>query len=300
MKKIINVKRVTYIILIIVTLILSTNVYAANDSFKTSLSVNKSQVKRGEKITVTINLSDISIESEEKGIGAYTAILNFDSSVLEYVEDSAKGIGKWETPLYQDSKITGNTNDGKVVNTNQSIGTFEFIVKNNAALGETTIKLVNFSGSTSQIDVSAPDSSVKVTIVDEGSQSGDGSGSGSEGNGSENSGSTSQGGSSNQGGNGSGTGSGSGSTSGNGNNQNGQNGGDTNNAGNNTQNNGIANLGNNSVTNSSNKENIRDKDLPKTGENSNSLIYIVIAVCVLFAVVCVIRIRLLNKKAKHS
>ncbi len=296
MKKIINVKRVTYIILIIVTLILSTNVYAANDSFKTSLSVNKSQVKRGEKITVTINLSDISIESEEKGIGAYTAILNFDSSVLEYVEDSAKGIGKWETPLYQDSKITGNTNDGKVVNTNQSIGTFEFIVKNNVALGETTIKLVNFSGSTSQIDVSAPDSSVKLTIVDEGSQSGDGSG--SEGSGSGNSGSTSQGGSSSQGGTGSG--SGSGSTSGNENNQNGQNGGDTNNAGNNTQNNGTANLGNNSATNSSNKENIRDKDLPKTGEESNSLIYIVIAVCVLFAVVCVIRIRLLNKKAKHS
>ena len=283
MKKIINVKRVIYIILIIVALILSTNVYAANDSFKTSLSVNKSQVKRGEKITVTMSLSDISIESGEKGIGAYTAKLDFDSSILEYVKDSARGAGKWETPLYQDSYITGNTNDGNVVNTNQSIGTFEFMVKDNAALGETTIKLVNFSGSTAQTDVSAANSSVKITVInntDDGSEGGSGSSSGE----------TSGGGGA----------AGSGNTAGG--TQSGQNdkGKDKTNIATNTPtttNNTANNATNNTKNNASKTENLKSNTLPKTGPSNFSLIYII---CALFAIVCVIRIKMLNNKSKHS
>ena len=127
-------------IMLFVILMFTANVYAANDSFNTSLSVNNSQVKRGENITITIPLSDIAIESGEKGIGAYTAGIDFDSSVLEYV--STNGTDKWEAPLYQENLITGNTDDGEVINTTQNIGTITFKVKENAKLGETTIKVL--------------------------------------------------------------------------------------------------------------------------------------------------------------
>ena len=171
MRNIIKIKKVIFAVLIITLLVLTSSVHAANDSFKTALSVNNSQVKKGEEVTVTLKLSDISIKSGEKGIGAYSAKIDFDSSIFEYV--SVRGADKWDTPLYQNKLITATTSDGNVVNTNQSIATVTFKVKSNAALGDTTIKLTNFSGSTAASNLAAPDSSVKITIVDGQSQSGE-------------------------------------------------------------------------------------------------------------------------------
>ena len=164
MKNSIKSKKAISIILTVIMLLFTTNVYAANDSFKTALSVNNSSVKRGENVTITISLNDISIESGEKGIGAYTASLEFNSSVFEYVK--TEGTDKWEAPVYQEKRIVGNTVDGEVVNTNQSIGTITFKVKEDATLGETTIKLTNFSGSNAETDISSEDATVKITIVD--------------------------------------------------------------------------------------------------------------------------------------
>ncbi len=171
MRNIIKIKKVVFAVLIASILFLTSSIYAANDSFKTALSVNKSQLKRGEEVTVTLKLSDISIESGEKGIGAYSAKIDFDSNIFEYV--SISGSEKWDTPLYQDKLITATTSDGNVVNTNQSIATVTLKVKSNATLGDTTIKLTNFSGSTAASNVSAPDSSVKITIEDTQNQSGE-------------------------------------------------------------------------------------------------------------------------------
>ena len=164
MKNSIKSKKAISIILTLIMLLFTTNVYAANDSFKTALSVNNSSVKRGENVTITISLNDISIESGEKGIGAYTASLEFNSSVFEYVK--TEGTDKWEAPVYQEKRIVGNTVDGEVVNTNQSIGTITFKVKEDATLGETTVKLTNFSGSNAETDISSEDATVKITIVD--------------------------------------------------------------------------------------------------------------------------------------
>ena len=186
MKNSMKSKKAISILLTVIMLLFTTNVYAANDSFKTTLSVNNSSAKRGENVTVTISLNDISIEGGEKGIGAYTASLEFDSSVFEYVK--TEGTNKWEAPTYQEKRIVGNTVDGEVVNTNQSIGTITFKVKENATLGETTIKLANFSGSNAETDISSEDTTVKITIVDNenGGSSSQGGSEGGTQNGSQN------------------------------------------------------------------------------------------------------------------
>lgn len=269
MKEIIKNKKIVGIILIMIALfvanILNPNVYAANDSFKTSLTVDNSQVKRGDTFTVTISLSDILIESGEKGIGAYTAKLDFDSSCLEYV--STDGTDKWEAPFYQDKLIIGTTNDGLVVNTSQSIGSITFKVKEDAKLGETTIKLVNFYGSTAENDVYADDSSINVTIMDK--QSGD-ENQGDSSNPNEN-----QGGNSN------------GNSSENGNGSTGSN-------GNQGGNSGI----NGSGSTNTNKESSKGT-LPKTGE-SNIVIYSLISVFTLILLVYGIKMRLLNKRIERE
>lgn len=158
-------KKIISIILIILLVACTAKVYAASDSFYTTLTINNSQAKRGDTITVTIGLKDIAIESGEKGIGAYTAEIQFDSSVLEYV--SVNGTDKWEAPLYQDGFITSNTKDAKVVTTTQSIAIITFKVKENAKLGETSIALRNFSGSAAGPDILASNNgATKLTIID--------------------------------------------------------------------------------------------------------------------------------------
>lgn len=165
-----KMKKTISIILVILLIVCSTKVYAVKDSFHTTLTIHHAQAKKGDTITVTIGLKDIAIESAEKGIGAYTAEIQFDSSVLEYV--STNGTDKWEAPLYQDGFITSNTKDAKVVNTAQSIATITFKVKENAKLGETSIALRNFSGSAAGADILASSNgATKLTIIDNGSNS---------------------------------------------------------------------------------------------------------------------------------
>lgn len=157
-------KKIISILLMVLFVIGSTKVQAANDSFGTTLEINHAQAKKGDNITVTIGLKDIDIKSGEKGIGAYTAGIQFDSSVLEYV--STDGTDKWEAPFYQDGFITSNTKDAEVVTSTQSIGTITFKVKENAKLGETSISVVNFSGSTAGPDVLASNNvTTKLTII---------------------------------------------------------------------------------------------------------------------------------------
>lgn len=157
-------KKIIAIMLSILLLFVTTQVYATNDHFNTTIQTNNSQAKRGDTVTVTIGLKDIAIESGEKGIGSYTAGIKFDSSVLEYV--STNGTDKWDAPFYQDGLITATTKDGQVVNTAQNIGTITFKVKEDAKLGETTIGLTNFKGSTVLTDVVATDEVTKLSITD--------------------------------------------------------------------------------------------------------------------------------------
>lgn len=202
MKKILKSKKIIGIMLMAL-LVFTTSVYAVNnDSFKTTITTANKEVKRGDTVIVTIGLKDISIESGEKGIGAYTAKVDFDSDVLEYVKTD--GTDKWEAPFYQNGLITGNTKDGEVVNSTQSIGTITFKVKSDAKLGEETISLINFSGSTAVTDVDAPNASVKITVIDD-----------SNGNGSDNpnGGNDNPNGGNNSGSNGSSNGSNGGSSS---------------------------------------------------------------------------------------
>lgn len=260
-------KYIISIIIAILLLLASANVYAANDTLKTALKVDNSQVKKGENVKVTIALSDIAIQSGEKGIGAYTASIDFDSSILEYVSTSETD--NWEAPFYQDSLIIGNTKNYEVVKTAQDIGIITFKVKENAKIGETTIKLTNFSGSNAVSDVDASESSIKISIVEnnntEGNTTTGESTTGNEATNENPSGGTTSG-----------------------NTQVSES-----NSNNNTQNGETSS--NNSDTNNVSKENLKPGILPQTGD-TNITIFILINVCALLVIGVLVKIKLLNKK----
>lgn len=176
MKRNIRSKKIVTILLIAFLMLTATNVYAANDSFETTISASNTQLKREATVTITIGLDKINITSGEKGIGGYTGNIKFDPNVLEYV--SATGTEKWDKPFYQDGAITAAVSDGEVVKTTQSIGSITFKVKKDAKLGDTTIELENFSGSIGEVkvgeesDIPTGNKSIKLTVIDNSNGSG--------------------------------------------------------------------------------------------------------------------------------
>ncbi|MCI8617816.1 MAG: hypothetical protein HFJ60_06225 [Clostridia bacterium] len=264
MKKNIGIKKIAGILLISL-LIITTDVYAANDSFETTLKASSSQLKAEDNVTITIGLNNITIESGEKGIGAYTGSIKFDSSVLEYV--STNGTDKWEAPVYENGLIVGNTKDGNVVNTAQNIGTITFKVKKDAKIGETTITLENFSGSTAETDVETSNKSIKIEIVkDNTGNDNDDNTNNNVGNDNDNNNTNNNVGS------------------------NDNNNSTNNNTGSNNNNN---NTGNNNINKNENTNNKKDK-LPYAGNNNITTI-IVIGVCTLLAIFFYTRIKAVNK-----
>ncbi len=292
MKNSIISKKIISIVLSALLLVFTTKVYAANDSFTTTLKASSTEAKREEKITITIGLKDLKIESGEKGIGAYTARIKFDSSVLEYV--STNSTDKWEAPFYQGGLITGNTKDGEVVKTAQSIGTITFKVKKDAKLGESTIELTNFSGSTAVTDVSTSNKSIKITIIDDDKKDDDNNNNDKPNSGNNNKPNSGNNNSSN---NNNKPNSGNNNNSNNNNNQNNENNNNDDNQ--NSENNNSDNNDSNKEPNTSNvvDTSVKDGALPKTG-GTNITIFIVIGICILLAIILFISMRLLNKKVK--
>ena len=282
MKKNIGIKKIVSILLISL-LIITTNVYAANDSFETTLKASSSQLKAEDNVTITIGLNNIEIESGEKGIGAYTGNIKFDSSVLEYV--STNGTDKWEAPVYEDGLIVGNTKDGEVVNTAQNIGTITFKVKKDARIGETTITLENFSGSTAETDVETSNKSIKIEIINSNNDDNTNNDTGNNDND-----------------NNTNNGTGNNDNDDNTNNDTGNN--DNNdNTNNNVGSNNNSNINNNQNT-SENKgntgnANIKNDKLPYAG-NSNITIFIVIGVCILLVMFLYARIKIINRKIENK
>lgn len=277
-------KKVISIIMFIILTLVATKVYAANDNFNTSLKASSSKVKREDTISITIGLKDIAIKSGEKGIGAYTANIKFDSSVLEYVSTSS--MGKWEAPFYQNGFIVGNTKDGEVVKTTQNIGAITFKVKKDAKLGETTIELNNFSGSTAENDISTPNQSIKITIVASNSDNNDNNNDNNDNNNNDNNNSNDNNNNNNN------------NDNNNDNNSDNNNSNDNNNDNNDNNNNdhkNDTNSNHNTNINNEERENIASGVLPKTGQKGIILI-VGIGIIIVCSIILYLKIHNINKK----
>ena len=159
-----NLMKITSI-MIVILLAISTGVFAASDSYEVTLKASPMTVKKGDSIKISVGLDKIAIESGEKGIGAYSAKLQYDTSIFEVGE--IKGSGKWETPIMQNGAFTSTTNDATCVNTTQDIAIITLKVKENAAIGNTTIQITDFSASNGENDISTNNKSVTVKIEKE-------------------------------------------------------------------------------------------------------------------------------------
>ena len=132
------------------------------DSYSVNLNTNKTTLKAGETVTISLKVDNINIQSGEKGIGAYEGNIEYDSNVFEDLKMS--GNDEWDKPLENNGKFTSVKSDGICTSESQEIATITLKVKANAKSGNTVVNIKNFEASNGEKNISTEDKEIKFTI----------------------------------------------------------------------------------------------------------------------------------------
>lgn len=249
-----NIALLCTILLLFNICLFSTISYAANDSYSVTLVPDKTTIKAGDTISVAVKISDINIQTGEKGIGSYEATLVYDTNVFSSIQFVA--VSNWDTPIYNiaNGKFASVRSDATCSNETQNVAIIKLTVKDNVTVGTTNISLTNIASSNGESTISSSNTSTTLNIVTNNSNTpSSDSNSNNNNNNSNNNNSTN-----------------------NNNNNNNQN--NSSNINNNNQNNS-SNINNNTSNNSSSS----NSNLPQTGEYD----FIIIFAILLFTIICV-------------
>lgn len=225
-------------------------------SCKVTLSTPKTDLSKGDKFDVDVTVSDIDAEN---GIVALLATLEYDKDSLNLVE--MKQQNNWAKPEYNESNGKFVMEKGDYVKDKETVLKITFEVKDGSK-ADTKVTLKDISTSNAREDIKSENSTISLKVVGS-SSGGSGNGSGNSGNGSGNSGN----GSSNSGNNGNGGSSSSSNTN--------------------------KNTSKNIISSTNNPGSLKNGSLPKAG--TTSIVLSLILVLIVIALICYIRIRMIDK-----
>lgn len=168
-------KIIILLIIVMVILGMSITVKAADitDTYKINLITANKTVKPGETITISLNVSDINIQTGDKGIGSYEGKIEYDTNVFEGLK--MLGNDNWDKPSENDGVFTSVNSDGICVQEAQEIATITLKVKSTAKAGKSTVKITGFKASNALTSIPTEDASIDITVntaIDNGSGSG--------------------------------------------------------------------------------------------------------------------------------
>ena len=98
MKKL--VKTILMAILFTIVCTISVFSYATTDEYKVKLQSDKNKYKPGETIDIVVSIEDIKLD---KGIAAFSAILDYDNNIFEEVE--VNEIDEWDKPILMHRRL---------------------------------------------------------------------------------------------------------------------------------------------------------------------------------------------------
>ena len=248
-------KIISMALILLVAISIVGNVYAA--SCKVTLSTPKTELSKGDKFDVDVTVSDI---DSEKGVMALLATLEYDKDSLNLVE--MKQQNNWAKPEYNEANGKFVMEKGDYVKNKETVLKITFEVKSESK-ADTKVTLKDISTSDATEDIKSENSSISLKVVGASSGgNGSGNGSGNSGNGSNNSGNN---GSNNGSGNGSGT----------------------------SNSNTNKNTSKNIISSTNNPGSLKGGSLPKAG--TTSVVLSLILVLIVIALICYVRMRMLDK-----
>ncbi len=149
-------------LLLILIFILSINTFAASEeSFELKLTASTESVNPGQTFSVDIVLDNIKVTTGDLGIGAYSAVIKYDTNILEILNVTAAT--GWEA-MSNEGNIVVNTTNAEVVKEKQNTAKINFKVKETAKLEETEIKIENIEGSTGATTILGKGISTKIIV----------------------------------------------------------------------------------------------------------------------------------------
>lgn len=177
-----KIKKIIILILMVMVILgMNITVKAVDtaDTYKINLTAKNKTVKQGETITISLNVSDIKIQTGDKGIGAYDGKIEYDKNIFE--ELKMAGNDNWDKPVENEGIFTSVNSDGLCVQEAQEIAQITLKVKATAKVGSTKVKITDFKASNALTKVPTDDASIEVTVAsatNDGNEVGNGTGNG--------------------------------------------------------------------------------------------------------------------------
>lgn len=154
------------IIILLFSICLFSNIsFAATDSYSMTLTPDKKTLKAGDTISIAVKISNINIQTGEKGIGAYEATLVYDANVFSSAKFAAAA--NWDSPTYNISngKFASVRSDATCSSESQNVAIIKLTVKDSVSVQNTTISLKDISCSNGESTISTKDISTTLNII---------------------------------------------------------------------------------------------------------------------------------------
>ena len=159
----------TIAIATIFTILMMRQAFAAQE-FNVKLGANKTSVKPGDTLNISMKLSDI---VSEKGIGAISGVLEYDKSAFEEIQADEDGISNniqavngWGAVVFNKDNgvFVTESSTGKGIKEDKDLMYITLKVLNSAKEGNTIIKVSNIEGSDGSTDITGQGSSLTIKI----------------------------------------------------------------------------------------------------------------------------------------
>lgn len=158
-----NTKKLIIIAWIVSTLIVLVNINISNaaDNAKIELSADKTQILAGDKVVVTVKVTNIT--GIEDGILGLSGNLSYDNTKFENVTLAA--LNNWDKPEYNAENGKFVTLKGDPVKSDEAIFTISLVAKSDVKLGDTKIELTNLQVSdiNTEYEIANGVATIKVT-----------------------------------------------------------------------------------------------------------------------------------------
>lgn len=157
-------KKTLKIILIVILALCIMVPVMATDEIASSLSTSQKEVKRGEKVTIILQLNNLPTSNTK----ALEGKISFDSSKLELINN--ENLNNWITTLSTDGTGMASYKTGSS-SSDEQILKLTFKVKENAELGDTTISISNAQMALEEgngeagSEISVAGSSTQISII---------------------------------------------------------------------------------------------------------------------------------------
>ncbi len=162
LKKQYKVSLIVILMLIMIVTLVGTSMAATDYTCNVSLESNKTNIKKGESVTILVKATGI---QAGEGIASFNAILDYNSNIFE-CNVSGDDEGNWQKQGLIQNSLSMTRSDLLANSSDQTIAKIVLKAKENASIGKQTFKLTQIEFSTGEETFNVTDASAELTIVD--------------------------------------------------------------------------------------------------------------------------------------